>query len=176
MLFSNVWQLRFLRLWLFCLSHVTYCSSWSAYAGVLAPQGSGKLFARAASPNSPLDILRRVPGNSMCCDCGSSEPDWASLNLGTLLCIECSGIHRRLGVHVSKVHCQLHIINNPQYLLDHLLPHCIVYCGVDPPAANCTCVQCGRKTLISGQIADQIVAPSGNDCHCIAFFGQAFWP
>lgn len=33
----------------------------------------------------------------------SLDPDWASINLGTLLCIECSGIHRSLGVHVSKV-------------------------------------------------------------------------
>ena len=30
-------------------------------------------------------------------------PDWASINLGILVCIECSGIHRSLGVHVSKV-------------------------------------------------------------------------
>ncbi|KAL3136510.1 hypothetical protein ABBQ38_005760 [Trebouxia sp. C0009 RCD-2024] len=71
--------------------------------GSLTPQSSNKLFARAASPNSPMDLLRRVPGNSVCCDCGSPEPDWASLNLGVLLCIECSGIHRKKGVHVSKV-------------------------------------------------------------------------
>ena len=32
-----------------------------------------------------------------------SGPDWASINLGILVCIECSGIHRSLGVHVSKV-------------------------------------------------------------------------
>eukprot|EP00898_Chlorokybus_atmophyticus_P009125 jgi/Chlat1/9213/Chrsp98S08481 len=54
-------------------------------------------------PLKPLDILRRIPGNDVCADCGASNPDWASLNLGVLLCIECSGIHRRLGVHISKV-------------------------------------------------------------------------
>lgn len=32
-----------------------------------------------------------------------SGPDWASLNLGALMCIECSGIHRNLGTHVSRV-------------------------------------------------------------------------
>lgn len=30
-------------------------------------------------------------------------PEWASTNLGVVICIECSGIHRSLGVHVSKV-------------------------------------------------------------------------
>ncbi|XP_020399246.1 ADP-ribosylation factor GTPase-activating protein AGD1-like [Zea mays] len=48
-------------------------------------------------------INQKVDGNNMCADCGALEPDWASLNLGALLCIECSGVHRNLGVHISKV-------------------------------------------------------------------------
>ncbi|KAM0033287.1 putative Arf GTPase activating protein [Helianthus debilis subsp. tardiflorus] len=51
----------------------------------------------------PVDTLKKVPGNDKCADCGSPEPDWASLNLGILICIECSGVHRNLGCHISKV-------------------------------------------------------------------------
>ncbi|XP_047528456.1 centaurin-gamma-1A isoform X1 [Vanessa atalanta] len=47
--------------------------------------------------------IRRVKGNDKCCDCGAQDPDWASLNLGVLICIECSGIHRNLGSHISRV-------------------------------------------------------------------------
>lgn len=48
-------------------------------------------------------ILRGIPGNNACAECNAPEPDWASLNLGVLLCIQCSGVHRNLGVHISKV-------------------------------------------------------------------------
>lgn len=51
----------------------------------------------------PIDVLRKVCGNDVCADCGAADPDWASLNLGVLVCIECSGVHRNLGVHISKV-------------------------------------------------------------------------
>ncbi|KAK6297099.1 hypothetical protein J4Q44_G00332410 [Coregonus suidteri] len=44
-----------------------------------------------------------VVANHRCCDCSEEEPRWASVNLGITMCIECSGIHRSLGVHLSKV-------------------------------------------------------------------------
>ncbi|XP_041662760.1 BAR_ACAPs and ArfGap_ACAP domain-containing protein isoform X2 [Cheilinus undulatus] len=50
-----------------------------------------------------LGVALRGPGNNRCCDCGEEEPRWASINLGVTMCIECSGIHRSLGVHLSKV-------------------------------------------------------------------------
>lgn len=53
--------------------------------------------------DSVLRLLRSIPGNDACAECGAPEPDWASLNLGILICIECSGVHRNLGVHISKV-------------------------------------------------------------------------
>jgi len=46
--------------------------------------------------------LLEIPGNHVCADCGSSEElKWASSNLGVILCTECVGAHRSLGVHIS---------------------------------------------------------------------------
>lgn len=58
---------------------------------------------RVNRADSVSRILREIPGNDQCAECSASDPDWASLNLGILVCIECSGIHRNLGVHISKV-------------------------------------------------------------------------
>jgi stromal membrane-associated protein len=48
-------------------------------------------------------VLLADPGNSRCAECQSPGPRWASANLGVFLCIQCSGLHRKLGVHVSQV-------------------------------------------------------------------------
>ncbi|XP_031146508.1 arf-GAP with coiled-coil, ANK repeat and PH domain-containing protein 3 isoform X3 [Sander lucioperca] len=58
---------------------------------------------RSGRGESILQRIQCLPGNQQCCDCGQADPRWASINLGILLCIECSGIHRSLGVHCSKV-------------------------------------------------------------------------
>ncbi|XP_048664739.1 arf-GAP with GTPase, ANK repeat and PH domain-containing protein 1 isoform X6 [Marmota marmota marmota] len=50
-----------------------------------------------------LQSIRNIRGNSHCVDCDTQNPNWASLNLGALMCIECSGIHRNLGTHLSRV-------------------------------------------------------------------------
>lgn len=56
-------------------------------------------------PDRLLQMLRESDqGNSWCADCGSNNKvEWVSLNLAIIVCIECSGIHRSLGTHISKI-------------------------------------------------------------------------
>lgn len=57
------------------------------------------------NPAKLLQIIRDADkGNFWCADCGSDmKTEWVSINLGIVLCIECSGIHRSLGTHISKI-------------------------------------------------------------------------
>ncbi|KAF9437786.1 hypothetical protein BGZ76_011105 [Entomortierella beljakovae] len=51
-----------------------------------------------------LKLMRDMhPSNNFCAECGAKSPDWCAINLGILICIECSGIHRGLGTHISKI-------------------------------------------------------------------------
>uniref|UniRef100_H3CWY9 Small ArfGAP 1 n=1 Tax=Tetraodon nigroviridis TaxID=99883 RepID=H3CWY9_TETNG len=50
-----------------------------------------------------LSKLLREDDNKYCADCQAKGPRWASWNLGVFMCIRCAGIHRNLGVHISRV-------------------------------------------------------------------------
>uniref|UniRef100_A0AAQ4P1N6 Arf-GAP with coiled-coil, ANK repeat and PH domain-containing protein n=1 Tax=Gasterosteus aculeatus aculeatus TaxID=481459 RepID=A0AAQ4P1N6_GASAC len=73
----------------------------STSTGSLDSAGEPK--ERSIKGESALQKVLVIPGNTCCCDCGQPDPRWASINLGITLCIQCSGIHRSLGVHFSKV-------------------------------------------------------------------------
>lgn len=61
-----------------------------------------------SSEERPARLLQSIrnadAGNAWCADCNSDvRVEWVSINLGLIICIECSGIHRSLGTHISKV-------------------------------------------------------------------------
>ncbi|XP_052806815.1 centaurin-gamma-1A-like isoform X19 [Mya arenaria] len=72
---------------------------------ILASLQGNESSGKKQSTTDPAGILaiRNTRGNNLCADCATPAPEWASLNLGTLICIECSGIHRNLGTHISRV-------------------------------------------------------------------------
>ncbi|KDB25154.1 hypothetical protein H109_03018 [Trichophyton interdigitale MR816] len=62
-----------------------------------------KLWEVDPETRSKLQIIQKANGNDRCCDCGAPSPQWASPKFGTFICLNCAGIHRGLGVHISFV-------------------------------------------------------------------------
>lgn len=56
-------------------------------------------------PSTPLEIVQDIDqSNRLCCDCGSNKGvEWISINLLIVVCIDCSGVHRSLGTHITKI-------------------------------------------------------------------------
>ncbi|KAI1944028.1 Zn finger-containing GTPase- Activating Protein for ARF [Ophidiomyces ophidiicola] len=62
-----------------------------------------KLWEVDPETRSKLLLVQKTKGNDRCCDCGAPSPQWASPKFGTFICLNCAGIHRGLGVHISFV-------------------------------------------------------------------------
>ncbi|KAH7077174.1 hypothetical protein FB567DRAFT_503262 [Paraphoma chrysanthemicola] len=58
---------------------------------------------QARNERALQDLIKTVPGNGTCADCGAKNPGWASWSLGIFLCMRCAALHRKLGTHISKV-------------------------------------------------------------------------
>ncbi|ETO21348.1 ankyrin repeat-containing protein [Reticulomyxa filosa] len=81
--------------------------------------------------------------NLNCADCGQKSPEWVSINLGVVVCLSCSGIHRSLGTHVSKIRsiclddiplttlAVLQKLGNAKVnqLLEHTIPSSFIKCN-----------------------------------------------
>ena len=59
--------------------------------------------SRKSFPGRAGRVKALLEKNSVCADCSATSPDWVSLNLGAIVCLNCSGVHRSLGTHISKV-------------------------------------------------------------------------
>ncbi|XP_037795548.1 ARF GTPase-activating protein GIT2-like, partial [Penaeus monodon] len=64
----------------------------------------------------------------VCADCGATEPGWASINRGILICDECCSVHRSLGRHISQVKSLKKGTWNP---VQHALVHTLYSSGAN---------------------------------------------
>lgn len=107
---------RTLQSWLTCCWNY-FCFSGCSPRTACHPYSFPPLFPHVSFTSSSLHFPDSVLSFSV-----FSDPTWLSTNLGILTCIECSGIHRELGVHYSRIQSlTLDVLSTSELLVNHCL-------------------------------------------------------
>ncbi|XP_006891190.1 PREDICTED: arf-GAP with Rho-GAP domain, ANK repeat and PH domain-containing protein 3 [Elephantulus edwardii] len=82
------------------------CFSFTAESGGSRQSWAAALQEAVTETLSDYEVAEKIwsnRANRHCADCGASQPDWAAVNLGVVICKQCAGQHRALGSGISKV-------------------------------------------------------------------------